>query len=531
MDDNTSITVEPVPIDDLTTVEIDGTGVFDKLLSLQRIHLDREFKLGRIQGKEYSDVFLKSYVASLNEATQFLLSKEKQKYENALLDVQKNKVEKEIELAEAQLEEQKHKNSVLLPLIEEKTKAELCNLEEDCKTKQFTNEFILPEELNQKVVGTTKLISENELVLNQAEVSKNQAALTAAEANNAIKQGNILEEQKCQIKAETTRIIYDTEHKLPEEINAIKKQNLLTQAQMDDVRKGVDIKEFQLSSLMPKELENLDAQITRLVAESANTVKQGELLNAQVCQSEVEVARLRYETEHKLPQEVENLRRQSMLISAQAGTQEEQTKLTEEQVSNLIWERTTKFPEEILLLKAETMIKEKQASISEKQLAIIEKELTDKMPAEIAFLNAQVDKMLADVEATNKQIEIATIELLLKEREIELAELQKELNQWKVATEQAQTMDSAQPGSAIDWGNKVMEAQTDGFYNDANQKATDTLLRTWVTRMNNDRAWVNNANMLTDKYIGRAIAKMFEGLDIDVTLRDEDDEIFTPPDI
>ena len=68
----------PVTIDNLTEGELTGDGVLDKLLKLSRLHLDREFGLGRIQGKEYSDVYLKLYNASVGEAIRLMLEKEKQ---------------------------------------------------------------------------------------------------------------------------------------------------------------------------------------------------------------------------------------------------------------------------------------------------------------------------------------------------------------------------------------------------------------------------------------------------------------------
>lgn len=306
----------PVPIELLTSVELDGTGVFDKLLSLMRLHLDREFNQGRIQGKEYSDVFVKSYTATLDESIKYLLAEQKFQYEK-------------------------------------------CILEEQYKEAKFNNEFILP-----------------------------------------------------------------------------------------------------------KELELKDAQMRKMDAD------------ARIAEKELEL-------------------REAMFPLTVGLAEKEIEKLT-----------------------ADTAIALKKLELDEAML-----------PLTIQLTEAQVKKMEADSLLAEKQLELADKELLLKEKELELAELQRELNQWKVETEKAQTMDSAEPGSAIDWGNKVMEAQYDGFYNDAKQKATDTLLRTWVTRMNNDKAWVNNANMLTDKYIGRAVANMFEGLNIDISLRDEDDEIFTPPDI
>lgn len=275
-----------IPIEDLTQVIIDGTGVFDKFLTLHRLHLTREFEEARIQGKEYSEVYTKTYVAHLEQAIQFLLAKEKQAYELNLLEAQAEKV-----------------------------------------------------------------------------------------------------------KAE------------------------------------VAIDEFQLNELLPKEVILKDAQISKMQSD---------------------------------------------------------------------------------------------ADISKKQLEILQWELTNKLPMELALVTAQVDKMKADTELAKEQLKLTVKELALKDKELTLkdkeiaiAEKQLQLAQQKVITETAQTDPSVvRPGSVIDMNNKALQSQIDGVKRDSEQKALQLIIQTWVTRMNNDAAYINDANMLTDKYIGRAVAKVFEGINI-----------------
>lgn len=93
-----------IPIQDLTEVVLDGNGVFDKFLTLHRAVLDREFKQGRIVGKEYSDTFTRTYAANLEMAISFLLSKEKQAYEIELQEAQIKKMDADAELSLKQLE-------------------------------------------------------------------------------------------------------------------------------------------------------------------------------------------------------------------------------------------------------------------------------------------------------------------------------------------------------------------------------------------------------------------------------------------
>lgn len=246
-----------IPIEDLTQVVLDGTGVFDKFLTLHRLHLTREFEDARIQGKEYSDVYTKLYIAHLEQAIQFLLAKEKQAYELSLLE-----------------------------------------------------------------------------------------------------------------------------------------------AQADKVKGEVALDKYQLEVLLPKEAQFKDAQIAKV-------------------QADIE--------------------------------------LTKEQLK-----------------------------LAEKELALKDKEL------------------------------------ILKDKEIAIAEKQLELAQQKVITETAQTDPSViKPGSVIDMNNKALQSQIDGVKRDSEQKALQLIIQTWVTRMNNDAAYINDANMLTDKYIGRAVAKVFEGVNISTAGQNE----------
>lgn len=170
------------------------------------------------------------------------------------------------------------------------------------------------------------------------------------------------------------------------------------------------------------------------------------------------------------------------------------------------------------------LAKEKQAY----ELNLLEAQ-AEKVNGEIVLVNAQVDKMKADTELTKEQLKLTEKELALKDKELTLkdkeiaiAEKQLELARQKVITETAQTDPSVvKPGSVIDMNNKALQSQIDGVKRDSEQKALQLIIQTWVTRMNNDAAYINDANMLTDKYIGRAVAKVFEGVNISTAGQNE----------
>lgn len=61
---------------DLTTKEIDGSGYFDGLMKSINVHLEGEYKTGRITGQEYTKAYIALTTAALSTASQFLLEKD-----------------------------------------------------------------------------------------------------------------------------------------------------------------------------------------------------------------------------------------------------------------------------------------------------------------------------------------------------------------------------------------------------------------------------------------------------------------------
>jgi len=61
---------------DLTTVDLDGTGLFDDLMRAVEKRLKTEHTAGRLTGVEYGKVYLGSMSTSMSQAIQFLLGKQ-----------------------------------------------------------------------------------------------------------------------------------------------------------------------------------------------------------------------------------------------------------------------------------------------------------------------------------------------------------------------------------------------------------------------------------------------------------------------
>lgn len=75
-------------ITDLTESSVEGSGVFDKMMQATKAHLAEEYKAGRIKGPEYSTVYLGAMQSAMNQALQFVLTKQRSDLEAQLMAAQ-----------------------------------------------------------------------------------------------------------------------------------------------------------------------------------------------------------------------------------------------------------------------------------------------------------------------------------------------------------------------------------------------------------------------------------------------------------
>ena len=99
-----------IAVSELTTGTLNGTGVFDELMSSIDVRLAEEYNKDRIKGTEYAKVYLGSMESAITQSIQFLLG-------SALLEAQENKILAEINLTNAQ----KDKVSAELALVQQQT--------------------------------------------------------------------------------------------------------------------------------------------------------------------------------------------------------------------------------------------------------------------------------------------------------------------------------------------------------------------------------------------------------------------------
>ena len=125
--------IAPISNEDLTTKVVNGTGIFDELMTAAHAHLDQEWGKQRITGTQYAEVYLGQMTAVLQQSVAFLVQRDAIYLNNLLTQAQIDKANKElalldkqIELIEAQIASQEANNT----LIAQKDKTEKAQIQD-----------------------------------------------------------------------------------------------------------------------------------------------------------------------------------------------------------------------------------------------------------------------------------------------------------------------------------------------------------------------------------------------------------------
>ncbi len=192
--------VPDISVSDLTSVSLDGTGVFDLLFKTMTLHMDAQFQGDKLRGAEYAKVYLGSLSSVLNESVNFLLNKDKVSLELELLNEQKAKLLKETELLDVQIQQ-----------IRNNIDVENANLE--LRKKESEAQVKLTESQNLKVLEDVKLSGKQlEKLDNDIFISTERLDLESREIDTRIlkiEQDTALtkvQEQKVQVDKEVAEV-------------------------------------------------------------------------------------------------------------------------------------------------------------------------------------------------------------------------------------------------------------------------------------------------------------------------------------
>ena len=106
-EDNDSALYADIPdvsIDTLTAVQLEGPGIFDKMMAAIDLHIQREFKNNRIVGADYAKVYTSAVQAVLGNAVQFALGSQTAHWQAVTAQMQARQAEIEVTTARVNLE-------------------------------------------------------------------------------------------------------------------------------------------------------------------------------------------------------------------------------------------------------------------------------------------------------------------------------------------------------------------------------------------------------------------------------------------
>lgn len=224
---------------DLTTMESDGTGVFDELLDRVSIAIEREYSAGRITGSDFSKVYLGVMQSVLAQSTAFLLAKEKAGYEADLVAQQVKVAEQEV------LNAQKQNQLIDQQILQMQAEVKLTNARAD----QVAEEVLNLKEQRNLIIAEVSLAGARERQTDQ------ETAKLVIDTQNASKEGNLIDARK-----------------------------LLTDAQELEVDQRVvnmaaeKLKTDQETILVQRQAANAQTQNTTLVRQQEKLVAEKELL-------------------------------------------------------------------------------------------------------------------------------------------------------------------------------------------------------------------------------------------------------------
>lgn len=177
-------TATPITLADLTQADVDGTGAFDTLMRAMVGHLEKEFKLNRLRGADYAQVYLNSLTPVLQNAVVFLLQKDEAANKAALVDAQVRLTEVQIRLAEAELERELY-NKELVQAQVAKTKQETMNLVQEL-ANLMAQECLLKAQFDLTMTQNLQATAQTSLVQQKVATEKAQTSGVGVEPGSVI---------------------------------------------------------------------------------------------------------------------------------------------------------------------------------------------------------------------------------------------------------------------------------------------------------------------------------------------------------
>lgn len=287
--------VDQLPMEELTTTAIGGTGVFDVLMAAVNAHIQGEFTANRIRGPEYSQVYLGALQAVLGTSVDYLLKAK-------TLGIEISNLEQQGELIAAQIRQINANIDLRLP-------AEIASIEAQTaltteQTGQVSAETILTNKrvdqvtaelakipvevqlLEKQVLNAT---TQNDLLQSQVEGSDLQNSKVPKEIILLDKQALQADAQTAFTTAQKDQVLYETANRLPVEVANLTKQgdNLVVQKSLTEAQTA---QTTQQTGRIPYEIEEIQARIANMSKQNLLLEKDYDLRIGQLALQEKQIA-------------------------------------------------------------------------------------------------------------------------------------------------------------------------------------------------------------------------------------------------
>lgn len=312
--------MQDITIDDITSGSIDGDGIYDKLMQVNKLHLQEEYKAQRITGDMYAQAYIAMMQAAMATSTGFAIQAFTANNQRELTEEEKKRI-----LAQtAQIE------------------AETLNV-----PKQGV---ILDKQANQidaqtSLVGAqeAQVVQETANLVKQATVITNQGLQIAAETLNIPKQGIILDKQADNLTKEGLQIVAQTslvgkqEAQVTAETLNVPKQGMLIDAQKDVAVSQKSLITNQAATELKQAL-NVDADTKVKTAQNLLIGKQEDMVDAQIL---TEKANTTNPTGGIKKAEYDNLLKQGLNIESNTDLVTQKKKTEEAQIKDRVTGEST----------------------------------------------------------------------------------------------------------------------------------------------------------------------------------------------
>lgn len=252
-DDGTGVynTITRLTQEELTTGDVNGTGMFDGLMRSLSAHLNVEHKAGRISGKEYSQAYIAMTQQAMGTAVQYLLNRDQSYWTSQLVQQQAQAAQAEavrarvaIAIAREQLKSSEIEKQVqAVSYANGKQRLALGEAEYDLTIKQQAKADIeiaslLPAEASRIQAQTSQITAQKDKTLQEtSSIIPAQASNIAADTKVKDYQHlTLMPAQKEKLVAEELSIIYDKDILKPAQLTSINEQTNAHRAKTLDTR-------------------------------------------------------------------------------------------------------------------------------------------------------------------------------------------------------------------------------------------------------------------------------------------------------